>query len=150
MARLNLPNMAYDEEDKLEVYASAVRGLADLETDPERQLKYLDFIDIYAALDENERIVYRRRYPEELANMTRFAERFMEKGREEGREEGRDGGVKKGIRQGGARMLLRQLSLRFGDLPQSAREQVEFADADTLLRWSDRILTATTWEEVLR
>jgi hypothetical protein len=146
VARLNLPNMAYGPEEKLEVYASAVRGLADLEMDPERQLKYLDFIDIYAALDENERIVYRRRYPEEVAKMTRFAERFMEKGREEGREEG----VKKGIRQGEARMLLRQLSLRFGDLPLSAREQVESADADTLLRWSDRILTATTWEEVLR
>jgi len=41
----------------------AVRGLADLEPDPERQLKYLDFIDIHAALDENERIVYRQRYP---------------------------------------------------------------------------------------
>ena len=41
----------------------AVRGLADLEPDPERQLKYLDFIDIHAALDENERIVYCQRYP---------------------------------------------------------------------------------------
>jgi flagellar biosynthesis/type III secretory pathway protein FliH len=122
----------------------AVRGLADLEPDPERQLKYLDFIDIYAALDENERIVYRRRYPEEVAEMTRFAERFMEKGREEGLEKG----VKKGIRQGEAQMLLRQLSLRFGDLPQSAREQVESADADTLLRWSERILTASTLDEV--
>jgi hypothetical protein len=55
-----------------------MRGLADLEPDPERQLKYLDFIDIYAALDENERIVYRQRYPEEVAEMTRFAERFLE------------------------------------------------------------------------
>jgi len=107
-----------------------------------RQLKYLDFIDIYAALDEHERIVYRRRYPDEVAEMTRFAERFMEKGREEG--------VKKGIRQGEAQMLLRQLSLRFGDLPQSVREQVESADADTLLRWSERILTATTLNEVFR
>jgi len=142
VARLHLPNMAYRPEEKLEVYARAVRGLAALETDPERQVKYLDFIDIYAALDENERIVYRRRYPEEVAEMTRFAERFMEKGREEG--------VKKGIRQGEAQMLLRQLSLRFGDLPQGACEQVESADADTLLRWSERILTATTLDEVFR
>jgi len=50
------------------------------------------------------------------AGGTRFAERFMEKGREEGLEQG----LKKGIRQGEAQMLLRQLSLRFGDLPQSA------------------------------
>ena len=128
----------------------AVRGLADLEPDPERQLKYLDFIDIYAALDENERIVYRQRYPEEVAEMTRFAERFMEKGREEGLEQGLEQGLKKGIRQGEAQLLLRQLSLRFGDLPQSAREQVESADADTLLRWSERILTASTLDEVFR
>ena len=32
----------------------ALPGLAGLEPDPERQLKYLDFIDIYAALDEDE------------------------------------------------------------------------------------------------
>ena len=89
VARLNLPNMAYGPEEKLKVYAQAMRGLTTLEPDPERRLKYLDFIDIYAALDENERLVYRQRYPEEVAEMTRFAERFMEKGRLEGREEGR-------------------------------------------------------------
>jgi hypothetical protein len=150
VARLNLPNMAYAPEEKLEVYASAVRGLADLEPNPERRIKYLDFIDIYAALDENERIVYRQRYPEEVAEMTRFAERFLEKGREEGLEQGLEQGVKKGIRQGEAQMLLRQLSLRFGDLPQNAREQVESADADTLLRWSERILTASTLDEVFQ
>jgi hypothetical protein len=47
-------------------------------------------------------------------------------------------------------MLLRQLSLRFGHLPQSARGQVESADADTLLQWSERILTASTLDEVFR
>jgi len=131
-----------------------VRGLADLEPDPERQLKYLDFIDIYAALDENERIVYRQRYPEEVAEMTRFAERFMEKGREEGLEKGLETGLeqgmKKGIRQGEAQVLLRQMTLRFGVLPQSAHEHVESADADTLLRWSERVLTASTLDEVFR
>jgi len=65
VARLNLPNMAYGPDEKLEVYAKAMRGLTTLEPDPERRFKYLDFIDIYAALDENERIVYRQRYPEE-------------------------------------------------------------------------------------
>jgi hypothetical protein len=63
-----------------------VRGLADLEPDPERRLKYLDFIDSYAALDENERIVYRQRYPEEVARMTGFAERFIAQGMEKGLE----------------------------------------------------------------
>jgi hypothetical protein len=47
-------------------------------------------------------------------------------------------------------MLLRLLTLRFGVLPQSARAQVESADADTLLRWSERVLTASTLDEVFR
>jgi hypothetical protein len=55
VARLNLPNMAYGPEDKLAVCAHALRGLTTLEPDPERRVKYLDFIDIYAALDENGR-----------------------------------------------------------------------------------------------
>ena len=158
VARLNLPNMAYAPEEKLEVYARAVRGLADLEPDPERQLKYLDFIDIYAALDENERIVYRQRYPEEVARMTGFAERFiaqgleqgLERGLEQGLEQGIEKGVERGIRQGEAQVLLRLLTLRFGVLPQSARDQVESADADTLLRWSESVLTASTLDEVFR
>jgi hypothetical protein len=150
VARLNLPNMAYAPEEKLEVYASAVRGLADLEPDPERQLKYLDFIDIYAALDENERIVYRQRYPEEVAEMTGLQSVLWRRAWEEGLEKGLEQGVKKGIRQGEAQMLLRQLTLRFGVLPQSAHAQVESADADTLLRWSERVLTASTLDEVFR
>jgi hypothetical protein len=141
VARLNLPSMAYGREEKLEVYAQAMRGLTTLEPDPERRLKYLDFIDIYAALDENERIVYRQRYPEEAAEMTRFAERFIEKGREEGREEG--------IGQGEARVLLRQLTLKFGAVPEPERARVESADAQTLLRWSERVLTADRLEDVV-
>ena len=57
VVRLNLPNMQYPAGRKVEVYAQTVRGLTELESDPE-QLKYLDFIDIYAALDDNERAEY--------------------------------------------------------------------------------------------
>ncbi|AHE99908.1 hypothetical protein THITH_03445 [Thioalkalivibrio paradoxus ARh 1] len=47
-------------------------------------------------------------------------------------------------------MLLRLLTLRFGVLPQGAHEHVESADADTLLRWSERVLTVATLDEVFR
>ena len=53
VARLNLPNMSWSDDQKLEVYARAVRGLMELEPDRERQLKYVDFIDIYSALDNS-------------------------------------------------------------------------------------------------
>jgi hypothetical protein len=54
VARLNLPNMHYLPASRVKVYAEAVRGLIGLEPHPEKQLKYLDFIDIYAELDNNE------------------------------------------------------------------------------------------------
>lgn len=50
VARLNLPNMRYAPEQRVEVFAHAVRGLRTLEPDAEKQLKYLEFIDIYSAL----------------------------------------------------------------------------------------------------
>ena len=51
VARLNLPNMRYAPEQKVEAYACAIRGLTILEQDPEKQPKHTDFVDIYAALD---------------------------------------------------------------------------------------------------
>lgn len=149
VARLNLPNMAYAPEDKLEVYASAMRGLRELEPDPERCLKYLDFIDIYAALDENERDLYTQRYPREAADMSGFAQRFIEQGIEQGIERGIEQGIEQGVQRGEARMLMSLLRLRFGELPDAVQQRIESADADTLLHWSERVLTAVTLAEIL-
>jgi hypothetical protein len=80
--------MAYEPQDKIMVYAQAMRGLIELEPHPERRLKYLDFIDIYADLDDNERQRYAQLYPQEASTMTGFAQRFIEEGRQEGRQEG--------------------------------------------------------------
>ncbi|MCP4994256.1 MAG: hypothetical protein GY934_10810 [Gammaproteobacteria bacterium] len=70
MARLNLPNMHYLPTSRLAVYAGAVRGLFELETYPERQLKYLYFFDIYADLNDNEMKQYQREYPGEAKKMS--------------------------------------------------------------------------------
>ncbi len=145
VARLNLPNMAYAPEDKLLVYAQAIRGLVQLEPSPEKRLKYVDFIDIYADLDDNERQLYTQRYPQEVTTMAGFAQRFTEQGHKEGQREGR----KEGLQLGEARILTALLRLRFGDLPLPVQQRIEAADADTLLRWSERVLTAQTLEEVL-
>ena len=66
----------------------AIRGLVTLEPSPEKRLKYLDFIDIDAHLDDNERQRYAQLYPQEASTMTGFAQRFIEEGRKEGEEEG--------------------------------------------------------------
>ena len=98
--------------------------------------KYLDFIDIYADLDDNERKVYEQRYPEEVQKMTTFADRFIEKGVIQGKVEGQ------------ALVLLKLLQIRFGVVDSQYRQRIEQADADTLLLWAERVLTADSIEDV--
>ncbi|MGE0085836.1 MAG: hypothetical protein AB7S75_15615, partial [Desulfococcaceae bacterium] len=52
VARLNLPNMKCRKHDRIAVYAHAQEGLVELEPDTEKRLKYIDFVDCYANLDE--------------------------------------------------------------------------------------------------
>ena len=109
------------------------------------QVKYIDFIDIYADLDENERNSYEREYPEEAEIMSGFAERFIQQGVQQGKHEGRQ----EGRQEGEAAMLLRLLQLKFGAVPEALRRKVESADPQTRLEWSDRVLTASSIEQVI-
>ncbi|WPL15054.1 DUF4351 domain-containing protein [Thiorhodovibrio litoralis] len=141
VARLNLPNMQYAPEEKVEVYAQAVRGLRTLEPDRERQIKYLDFVDIYAALDENERQRYQQHYAEEIETMSAFADRFIEQGLQQG--------VQQGLQQGEATILMRQFARKFGtDSAETYRPRIESAEPEQLEAWSERILSAETPETI--
>ena len=80
---------------------------------------------------------------EELETMlAESIDRWNRKIREEGRQEGHQ--------EGEARLLLRQLRLKFGPLEPALEERVRSADADRLLEWGDRILTAESLQEVFR
>ncbi|WP_446009920.1 DUF4351 domain-containing protein [Candidatus Electrothrix sp.] len=59
-----------------------------------------------------------------------------------------DQGVQKGVAQGELRLLFRLLHKRFGDLPGWAEEKLQGAPSGMLETWSERILTASTLEEV--
>jgi len=59
-------------------------------------------------------------------------------------------GVQIGEQRGEARMLTRQLTLKFGPLSPETQQRISEADADTLLTWSERDLTANTIDEILR
>jgi predicted transposase/invertase (TIGR01784 family) len=65
------------------------------------------------------------------------------------KQQGRQEGLAEGIQKGEAALLLRQLEVRFGPLSEADRARLMEADADTLLRWGERILTATTLAEVV-
>ena len=58
--------------------------------------------------------------------------------REEGRQEGE------------ALLLLRLLERKFGRLDPQIRERVRIADADRLLNWGERLLSADRLEDVFR
>ncbi len=73
-----------------------------------------------------------------------WTRRWKEEGREEGRQEGREEGRREAL----LTLIERQLELRFGPLPEAIRGRLEGADADTLLHWADRVLTADTLEAV--
>jgi hypothetical protein len=69
--------------------------------------------------------------------MQTFIDRYIEQGREQG------------LQQGEAAVLLRLIERKFGPPTPDIRERVLSADAERLLDWSERILTAETLESVL-
>jgi predicted transposase YdaD len=71
----------------------------------------------------------------EEALMT-IAEQLRAEGRAEGRAER------------GQAVLLRLLSLKFGEIPGSLRERVTQASEQDLDRWTERILTAASLDDV--
>ena len=148
VARLNLPNMRWPAQDKVDIYAHAVSGLFTLEPDPEKQLKYLDFIDIYTALDDNQMHDYQARYPQENTNMVGLTERLLNEGMEKGIQKGRQEGIEAGIQKGELNMLIRQLTRRFGSLDAATLQRLQHADSDDLERWADNILDAKSLGEV--
>jgi hypothetical protein len=95
------------------------------------------------ALEEQEKMPY-------ITSVERIGREIgREEGRQEGRQMGREEGRQEGRQEGEAAILLRLIELKFGPADESVRRQVREADADTLLRWSERVLTAERLDELL-
>jgi predicted transposase YdaD len=68
----------------------------------------------------------------------------------EGREEGRKEGLEQGEIQGARKLLIRLGRIRFGRLPKATRTAIEaIDDLERLERLSERLLTATSWADLL-
>ncbi|MQY20401.1 DUF4351 domain-containing protein [Nocardia macrotermitis] len=57
-------------------------------------------------------------------------------------------GYAKGLAEGQAIVLVHLLTIKFGQLTDQIVNRVEAADTTTLERWSERILTATSLDEI--
>ena len=152
VARINLPNMRAPAESRVEVYAHAVRGLLTLEPDDRKRAKYLDFIDIYAGLDDNEFRRYQRLYPEEGTAMAGRIQRAHDEGMQlglvEGVQQGREEGVQQGRVEGGRAVVERLLRRRFGPLTAEVGRRLGRASAAELDAWADSVLDARTLDDV--
>ncbi len=94
-------------------------------------MKYSEFIDLYAGLDENEIILYEEQYLPKSRNK----EELM--------------GYTQKVREEGVILTLhRQLTLKFKTVPGWAEELLNSAGKRDLEEWTDRILTANAIEEV--
>lgn len=139
VARINLPNMSHPQERRVEVYACALEGLVALEPDWNKQRKYVDFIDAYADLREDEMARYRAEFIDATGDDTMgYMATLIEEKWQDGRQKGE------------AALLLRLMERRFGPLAEALRERIRAADAETLLQWSDRILTAAAPEDIVK
>jgi hypothetical protein len=65
------------------------------------------------------------------------------------REQGRTAGLAEGRAAGVAATLIRQLNLKFGPLSASALARVQAASSEDLERWTDRVLTAASLDDVI-
>ena len=136
VARVNLPNMQSSEHRRVEVYAEAIRGLLELERDSDKRAKYIEFIDIYAGLTDNEYRRYQRQYREDSSTMAGVISRAREEGMEQGRVEGE-------------RVVLeRQLKRRFGLLSPEVAARLEQASVADLETWAENVLDAPTLDAV--
>ena len=134
VARVNLPNMQSPQNRKVEVYAEAIRGLLALERDSDRRAKYIEFIDIYAGLTDNEYRRYQQQYREDSSTMAGVIQRARDEGRVEGERA----------------LLERQLRRRFGLLAPEVAARLGQASAGDLETWADNVLEAPTLDEVFK
>jgi predicted transposase YdaD len=142
VARLNLPNMAYSPEDRIEIYRAAQTGLVQLEKNPERQRKYADFIDFYSDLNEDEVSVYRMRYLVREGEETMGLVNVI-------KEEGRQQGVQQGVQQGLLEGIEALLEIKFGEQGLHLLSDIEkILDTDRLRQIKEAIKTSRDVQDV--
>ena len=72
----------------------------------------------------------------------------MQQGLEQGLEAGLEKGLEKGLVIGEQKLLIRQITRRFGPLPDEIRQRIEQANIDQIEEWADRILDARSLADI--
>ena len=139
----------FQEQDKRQIVREILNRIQQLTNDNEAQ--YRDCLLMLEILSKNR----------DLSDIIKEEERMLstikledlpsyEIGIEKGLEKGLEEGLEKGIKTGIADILLHQLISKFGSVSDENKNQIESADNELLLKWSDQILTASSIEEVFQ
>jgi predicted transposase YdaD len=91
---------------------------------------------------------------EQSSTVQHLLRRGRMEGREEGREEGHEQGLEEGIAlglvSGERKQFMQTAKLFFGPVPSSANLLVNTAQEADISRWTSRLRTATSWDDLLR
>jgi hypothetical protein len=85
----------------------------------------------------------------EMRYVTSVERLAIERGMAKGLGQGLGQGLEKGLHMGRLGTLTRQLTRRFGPLPDAALARLQSATPDQLDVWTDRVLDAPTLQAVL-
>ena len=124
-----LSAVAHGRDSAVQIALAAEIALLDL--DAERSTLYRDILT--EALSEAARRALQSMTPAKYEYRSEFAKRYYGQGLAEGR----------------TGLILKLLTLRFGELPEAARTAVQAARIEELDRIAERLLTAASLEEVL-
>ena len=80
--------------------------------------------------------------------MVPWTEQWKQQGFLLGMEKGMEQGLERGRQVGEAQVLLRLLARKFGNLDAKVQARIENADAEQLLVWAERVLTAQSVEDL--
>lgn len=72
VARTVMPLMAYSKQDRIDMLHKALQGVLNLESERSKQGKYLEFIEHYAKLTQEDAIELLRQYPRQLLTQPSF------------------------------------------------------------------------------
>jgi AcrR family transcriptional regulator len=155
VARVLLPLMQYAPERRVEVLLRALEGLAHYESDPEKRLKYTDFITGYADLNETEQAEYQRllaqsTYREAIMGPIQKAiQESRQQGIQQGIQQGRQEGLQAGLHEGLLEAIQLALEIKFGEAGSALMAEIQPIEDLGLLRTiKEALRTAGHLEEI--
>ena len=121
----------------------------------ERDYEKQDIIALYCFIDwllvlpeELEEEFIRELHEFEKEKIMQYVSNIERVGFKKGKQQGIQQGKRQGMQQGESTMLVRQIERKFGQVSKEVKQKIGLADSDTLLEWGEKILSASTLDDI--